>query len=747
MSSAVLAVLLLAASLSSCVQLARPAAPRASASKPRRSKISPKQLTHLLSSADDAHHLLRAYSRHNASVAPIHVGAFWSRLGKLVRGADPGAAQFLDEHERWLDGPRARTLSVCADGECDARTLATIAHGMAHAGVSVPQPTWGALATAAEAQIEAFSTMELANTAWSFSKANVAAPALFDALACESLARIEDFRPVELANTAWAFSRAGGDEPELFDAVAEEAARRAAELKPFELSSIACAFARAGQPAPDLFAALATEAQAPGRLAEWNSQALVNLAWAFAKAGAPAPALFDAVAAEVRRRRASALNAQELSSTAWAFARASHKAPKLFDEIAAEAEARASELSSQGLANIAWAFATAQHEAPSLFDAIAAESTRERLDESFRPQELANLAWAFATCGHAAPALFERLVVVVQSRLDELNTQDICSVAWAFSSARRAAPELYADHFGFRLLQAPYWDWDAAGERERECKDNDEECEPAAQPAALLRRRKAAMREALDAMLAKGFASEGQALRNAGFNVEEEIDREDDPSWHDDAKLAATQAAAAAAVAWAVTRGETRVAEADLRPPDARRAGPPQMQLREARPPPLMQLVDASFDGCGDDCSVLTEPNVLAALDDFEEAAASMFGRHAEAAAIGITGRMELRGIDGPIVLLGLVGRFWHKRATVLYNAEAFLRSRIPEIAEVDVADIDDLVDVIRDEDTGEVLVDKRAPDVSGDRATMEYQGIDPDTRGPFASPSGGFRAGGSIFS
>ena len=75
-----------------------------------------------------------------------------------------------------------------------------------------------------------------------------------------------------------------------------------------------------------------------------------------------------------------------------------------------------------------------------------------------------------------------------------------------------------------------------------------------------------------------------------------------------------------------------------------------------------MQLVDSSFDGCGDDCSVLTEPNVLAALDDFEEAAASMFGRHAEAAAIGITGRMELRGIDGPIVLLGLVGRFWHKR-------------------------------------------------------------------------------------
>ena len=71
-----------AASLGSCVQLARPAAPRASSSKPRRSKISPKQLTPLLSSADDAHPLLRAYSRHNASVAPIPVGAF-NREGNI----------------------------------------------------------------------------------------------------------------------------------------------------------------------------------------------------------------------------------------------------------------------------------------------------------------------------------------------------------------------------------------------------------------------------------------------------------------------------------------------------------------------------------------------------------------------------------------------------------------------------------------------------------------------------------------
>ena len=35
--------------------------------------------------------------------------------------------------------------------------------------------------------------------------------------------------------------------------------------------------------------------------------------------------------------------------------------------------------------------------------------------------------------------------------------------------------------------------------------------------------------------------------------------------------------------------------------------------------------------------------------------------------------------------------------------------------------------------------VDKRAPDFNGDREVMEYQGLDPDARGPFVfSNSGG---------
>ena len=101
-----LALLLLATFCpAACVQLirasaadTRPAASRADIKLARRaSRISPRQLTHLLSTADSPHHLLRAYERHSASVAPIHVGAFWSRLSKLAR-ADAATPAFASLH-------------------------------------------------------------------------------------------------------------------------------------------------------------------------------------------------------------------------------------------------------------------------------------------------------------------------------------------------------------------------------------------------------------------------------------------------------------------------------------------------------------------------------------------------------------------------------------------------------------------------------------------------------------------------
>ena len=148
-----------------------------------------------------------------------------------------------------------------------------------------------------------------------------------------------------------------------------------------------------------------------------------------------------------------------------------------------------------------------------------------------------------------------------------------------------------------------------------------------------------------------------------------------------------------------------------------------------------------------DDGSVLTESSVEAALSDLREQAKAFFGCHPESLAIGITGDVTLLHLDGPCVVVQLSGAFWHRRETVLANTAAFLMRRIPEIAEVTVPDEETLLDVLRDEETGEIIEDRRAPDLTGDRQTLIYQGIDPDTRGPFASGYGGFRVGGSIFS
>lgn len=167
----------------------------------------------------------------------------------------------------------------------------------------------------------------------------------------------------------------------------------------------------------------------------------------------------------------------------------------------------------------------------------------------------------------------------------------------------------------------------------------------------------------------------------------------------------------------------------------------PWRSLLQRRPRPLTLLDGGSGD------AFFGEAAVRATLDDFKAAAPSMFGGHPDTVAIGITGDIALAEVDGPVVVLSLSGRFWHKRETVLANAGAFLRQRWPEICDVIVGDPGSLRDVVRDDETGDVLEDRRAPDWNGDRAALEYQGIDPDRRGPFPERTGGFRAGGSMFS
>lgn len=147
----------------------------------------------------------------------------------------------------------------------------------------------------------------------------------------------------------------------------------------------------------------------------------------------------------------------------------------------------------------------------------------------------------------------------------------------------------------------------------------------------------------------------------------------------------------------------------------------------------------------------LNQKNVMECLQEFIESndGKQMFGCHSLPASYGITGSLEFVEVEGPEVILTLQGAFWHKRSTVLGRAAVWLNARMPEIAHVNVEDATELEDFesVVDELSGEVLYvrDKRSEDFNGDRGTMEYQGMDPDVRGPF--PQGPMTPGGSMLS
>jgi hypothetical protein len=153
-----------------------------------------------------------------------------------------------------------------------------------------------------------------------------------------------------------------------------------------------------------------------------------------------------------------------------------------------------------------------------------------------------------------------------------------------------------------------------------------------------------------------------------------------------------------------------------------------------SRPTRLYQnFYDVWRSGAVADTMHLCEENVQECLDEFIQSdyGKQMFGCHEMAASIDITGELTFVDLTGPEVTLMLDGAFWHRRESVLGRAAVWLNARMPEITDVNVANLAELEDFeeIFDEYSGEQIYveDKRAPDFNGDRGTMEYQGIDPD--------------------
>ena len=83
----------------------------------------------------------------------------------------------------------------------------------------------------------------------------------------------------------------------------------------------------------------------------------------------------------------------------------------------------------------------------------------------------------------------------------------------------------------------------------------------------------------------------------------------------------------------------------------------------------------------------LCDENVEKVLEGAREDMAAVFGYAADSQKVGITGTVDLVEIEGPIVIIRLGGRFWHKRSDVVQRVANYIIERIPEICDVEVED------------------------------------------------------------
>ena len=89
----------------------------------------------------------------------------------------------------------------------------------------------------------------VATVAWSYARAAVYAPDLFQALADSALAILDDFLAVDVSNVAWAFAAAGEtDRSDLYEALFERARVLGAVFAPQELANVVWSYAGLDDP-------------------------------------------------------------------------------------------------------------------------------------------------------------------------------------------------------------------------------------------------------------------------------------------------------------------------------------------------------------------------------------------------------------------------------------------------------------------------------------------------------------------